>query len=294
MLRSAGVLDRALVVPVDRADVLQAEVLEQPLRRDDVLEALLQPVQRVVGQPARRTGAPQRGPAPRQHGLVAAVGAQRVQVLRQPADGRGVRATVVVDDDHHPAVLPPGDVVQRFPGHPAGQGAVADHRDDAAVGLALQLARLCDAVRPAERGGRVRVLDDVVLGLGAARVPGQAAASPQLREVRPPGEQLVHVRLVPGVEDDGVPRGGEHAVQRDRQLDDTQVGSEVPAGAGHRLDEERADLVGQLVDLARGEPAHVLGRADGVEKTHRTSSHVGRAASPHDRASGAHAPDRPL
>ena len=42
------VLDRLLVVAVDRAEVLQAEVLEQHLRLQDVLEALLDAVQRLV------------------------------------------------------------------------------------------------------------------------------------------------------------------------------------------------------------------------------------------------------
>ena len=45
-------LDRRLVVAVDRADVLQAEVLEHALRRDDVLEALLDAVQRLVQRAA--------------------------------------------------------------------------------------------------------------------------------------------------------------------------------------------------------------------------------------------------
>ena len=42
-----GLLDRVPVVPVDRADVLQPEVLEQSLRGQHVFEALLDPVQRV-------------------------------------------------------------------------------------------------------------------------------------------------------------------------------------------------------------------------------------------------------
>ena len=41
-------LDRGAVVAVDRADVLQAEVLEEPLRGEGVLHALLHRVQGVV------------------------------------------------------------------------------------------------------------------------------------------------------------------------------------------------------------------------------------------------------
>ena len=49
-------LHRRPVVAVDRADVLQAEVLEEALRGDGVLEALLHRVQRVVRRRARRRG----------------------------------------------------------------------------------------------------------------------------------------------------------------------------------------------------------------------------------------------
>ena len=50
---------------------------------------------------------------------------------------------------------------------------------------------------------------------------------------------------MPGIEDDGVARRVEHAVQGDRQLDDAQVGSEVPARGSDLADEELADLAAQ-------------------------------------------------
>jgi hypothetical protein len=98
------VLHRLDVVPVDRADVLQPEVLEEPLRGDDVLEALLHPVQRVVDGSADHGGPAEERLAQLEEALVAAGGAQRRQVVRQAADGRGVRPLVVVDDDDGPQV----------------------------------------------------------------------------------------------------------------------------------------------------------------------------------------------
>ena len=131
-----------------------------------------------------------------------------------------------------------GDVVQRLPGHAAGQRAVADHRDHRAGRLAAQLVRLGQAVGVGQAGRGVRVLDDVVLGLGLARVAGQAAPLPQAAELGvPPGEQLVHVGLVPGVEHDPVLRRVEHPVQRDRQLDHAEVRPEVTAVPGHHRDQ---------------------------------------------------------
>ena len=41
----------------------------------------------------------------------------------------------------------------------------------------------------------------------------------------------------------------EHPVQRQRQLDGAEVGAEVAAVLGDRLDDEVADLAGQVVEL---------------------------------------------
>ena len=91
------------VVAVDRADVLQAEVLEEALRGEGVLHALLHRVQGVV---RRGADAGDRVEAPLDQVedlLVARVGAQRGERGREAADGRRVGAAVVVDDDDQPA-----------------------------------------------------------------------------------------------------------------------------------------------------------------------------------------------
>ena len=59
------------------------------------------------------------------------------------------------------------------------------------------------------------------------------------------------------------------------QLDDAEVRPEVATGARDLVDEERADLGGELVGLARGEPAHVGRGADLVEQTHGGASSSG-------------------
>ena len=150
-------------------------------------------------------------------------------MLGEPADGRGVRAAVVVDDDDELAVLGCGDVVERFPRHAAGQRAVADERDDVPV-LTSQVVRLGEAVCVRQRRRRVGVLDDVVLGLGLARIAGQATLLPQGVEVgSATGEDLVDVRLVAGVEHDPVVRRVEDPMDGDGQLDHAEVGAEVAA-----------------------------------------------------------------
>ena len=155
-----------------------------------------------------------------------------------------------------------GDVVQRLPAHAAGERAVADDRDDVAL-LAAQRERLGQAVGVGQRGRGVAVLDEVVLALGLARVAGEAAAlAQQVEAVLAAGDDLVHVRLVAGVEQEPVLGRVEDPVQREGELDHAQVGAEVPAGAGDLRDQEVADLGGEEVQLLGGHPLEVLRAAD--------------------------------
>ncbi len=260
-------LDQALVVAVDGADVLQAEVLEHHLRLQEVLQALLRAVQRAVQRPADQRRPGQRGLDVVEHVLVALADPDRGQVLGQAADRRLVGPAVVVHDHDQPRVLGRGDVVQRLPGHPAGQRPVPDDRDHGAIRLAAQRERLGQAVGVGQAGGGVRVLDQVVLGLGPARVAGQPALAPQRAELRDPaGQQLVHVGLVTGVEDDLVLRRVEDPVDRDRELDDAQVRAEMAADAlDGRLDHQVTDLGREAGELVLAESLQVLGAVDALQ-----------------------------
>ena len=84
------------------------------------------------------------------------------------------------------------------------------------------------------------------LSEGSAK-PGQAARSPDRGELVPPaGHELVGVALVRGVPDQPVFGAVEGAVQGERQLDDAEVGSEVPAGLRDRLDDHVAAALRDL------------------------------------------------
>src|SRR6202011_3703861 len=119
-------------------------------------------------------------------------------------------------------------------------------------------------------GGGVAILHQVVLTLGAVGVSGEAAGLPQggkcLAAAR---QQLVNVGLVAGVPDDGVLGAVEYAVKRQRQLHHAQVGREVAAGLGDLLDQEGADLCGQLFELRGVQGPQVRRGLNGLE--HRSS-----------------------
>ena len=117
------------------------------------------------------------------------------------------------------------------------------------------------------------VLHQVVLGLAPARVAGQASGLTQRVELPvAAGQQLVHVGLVPRVEDQLVLRRVEHAVQGDGQLHHAQVRAQVTAGPRHGLHQDVTDLGRQEAQLLLGEVLKVLWAVDAVKQGHGCSS----------------------
>src|SRR5699024_1663157 len=270
-------LDRGQVMAVDGTEVLDPELVEHSglSGADHVLESALDAVDGAVGRASGRTGLTQGLLAPGQELLVAGRGAQLVEVGSESADGRGVGAAVVVDDDDQPPRRGRGvrgDGVQRLPGHAAGQCSVADDGHDVTVVLTGQLPGFGDAVGPGQGGRGVGVLEHIVLALGPARIAGETVALAEGGEpLGTAGDEFVHVRLVADVEDDGVARGVEDPVEAHGQFDDAEVGSEVPAGAGHARDQVVPDLLGQDLAFLSVEPAQLGRRIEGFEKCHSAS-----------------------
>ena len=163
-----------------------------------------------------------------------------------PPIGRRVRPAVVVDDDHEVAGVVVGDVVERLPRHAAGERAVADDGDDVAVALRRSSRTPSRCRRPTRASSTRASTRRRRARLGALRVAGEAAGLAQRRESWRAGQELVHVRLVAGVEDDRVARRVEHPVDGDRQLDHAEVRAEVTAGLRDVLDEDFADLAREL------------------------------------------------
>jgi phosphoglycolate phosphatase-like HAD superfamily hydrolase len=72
-----------------------------------------------------------------------------------------------------------------------------------------------------------------------------------------PGDDLVHVRLVPCVPHDRVGGRLEHAVDRERQFDRAQVRAQVPGVVADGIDDQVADLAGEGVELGVRQTAQV-------------------------------------
>ena len=199
-------------------------------------------------------------------------GAHVVEEPRDAADGRRVRASVVVDDDHELARVVVADVVQRLPRHAAGERAVADDGDDVPVVLAGHRRTPGRCRRPTTASSRRGSSRRCRARTRSAADSPRGRRLAQRAEVLPAGEELVHVALVPGVEDDRVvaasrrPGGWRSSARRRRG-----------SGRGARRSSTRS-------------PRGTRGSRRPVPRAARCSAHRGRAVRRSSRAgsSGKH------
>src|SRR5215212_9973713 len=108
----------------------------------------------------------------------------------------------------------------------------------------------------------------IVRAFAAIKKTARPAGLPQLLEkiTAAAREQFVHVALVRDVENELIFRGGEHPMQRERELDDAEVRPDVPAIARGDGDELFANFLGKLPELDRGKRFHLRRPADGREQ----------------------------
>ena len=118
----------------------------------------------------------------------------------------------------------------------------------------------------------------VMLGLvGIGKAGGLAKALRVDIGVRAPGQRLVCVGLVRHVKDNLVGGGVKHAMERDRELNDAQVGGNVSADSGGAFEDGVANLVAELRELGAIKSLDVLGRCR-LRKQHRCGLlHANRA-----------------
>ena len=150
------------------------------------------------------------------------------------------------------------EIVQRLEGHPAGHRAVPDDCNDTTVLVAGQPEARGETGCPAQRGGGVAVLDDIMGRLGGAGVSRQTVALAEPFEALPATrDELVHVGLMAGVPDNDISRRFEDPMQRHRELDCAEIRSQVSAGARDGLHDEVPYLCAELVELRGAERSQV-------------------------------------
>ena len=250
------------IVTVDRADVIQAQFLEQRAAGDHAAGIFLGPPGGLLEALGETVGDVTRHLAQRAVRL-------RRQQLRQigahRADGRRDRHVVVVQDDNQPGVHR-ARVVHGLVRHAGAHRAIADHGDDVVV-VAGQIARHRHAKASRDRGRAVRGAERVVLALRPARKTAEPTALTQRASTRPPaGQDLVRIGLMADVPQDQIARRVEDMVQRHGKLDDAQARPQMSAGLRDGVDRLLPQLVGQLAQLALRQTAQISRQADLIQQ----------------------------
>ena len=197
--------------------------------------------------------------------LVVLVGHDLVEVARNGAHVAVDRPLVVVEhNDQPPGLL--GDVVQRLEGDSIGEGGIAGHGNHVLL-AAGQIARHGHAQRRGESRSGVPRAEAVVFALGAQHEAVQAARlADRLQAIQPPGEHFVDVSLVADVEEQLVFGGIEDGVQSQCQFDDAEIGTQMAAGLGERLDQEFANLLRQFRHLRKVQALQIGGRVNRLQQ----------------------------
>ena len=235
------------VMPVDRPHVLDAHGLEDLPGPKGVLHAVLKvPPQLFDSAADAARQLMDDSPADLLELLVSRADAHALEVLREGAL-RGADAHAVVVEDHEQLPAQRAGVVEAFQRDAVDDRRIADQGDDVVF-----LAQCLVSARHADGGGnggsRVADGEKVVRRFFRAGEPAHRAFLAQsLKPARPPGQQLVGVGLMPHVKQQPVGAVGvgaefEDVVQGDGQLDDAQVGGQVPAVATDRIDDAAAHL----------------------------------------------------
>ena len=166
-------LQLRLIVPVHRADVVKAHIVEHVVWQDEVFHAFFHMVQYLIQSARLADGIAVKLLEVQITWLHALLGQQRRHAADVFVDGHAV---VVEHDDHRLAALP--GIRQALVCQTAGQGTVADEGNDVIV-CACERARPGHAQRDGDRRGGVAGHKRIVHALIRLREAGDAAELPQ-------------------------------------------------------------------------------------------------------------------
>jgi hypothetical protein len=108
----------------------------------------------------------------------------------------------------------------------------------------------------------------IVLALGAQQKAIEPAELTHgAKSIEPTGKHFVDVTLMADVHYETVTRGVEHAMQRNGQLHNAQVRSQVPARLRENLDQLVAHFLSELRQILLTKRFDVGWRTDSVEQT---------------------------
>ena len=158
-------------------------------------------------------------------------------------------------------------MVQRLEYDAGRECAVANDRDDGSI-VTVHAAGEGDARAGRYARARVSGTNDVVRALLARGKSRESSRLTQgLEVVGATGDQLMRVGLVARVPDNRVTRALENTVQGQRQLDHAQIRGQMTAVGLNRIDDLRADFIGQRSHLVGGKPTQIGRLANAIENS---------------------------
>ncbi len=253
------------VVSVDRADVVEPQLLEQGAAGEKAARVFLGANRLVIEELRQVLGEllPDLAQVP-----VGAARDEAGEIRRHGADRRRDRHVVVVEDDDQ-ARMHGARVVHGLVGHAGRHGPVADDAHDIVI-AAGKVARHRHPEPGRDRGRRVGRSERIVFALGALGEAREAAAHAKRPDaVAPACEDFVRIRLMPDIPNDAVARRVEHVVERHRQLDDAQTRAKMAPGERDGVDRLGAQFLCELRELILRQTAEVLRNGSQVQKWRR-------------------------
>ena len=184
--------------------------------------------------------------------VVARIGDEFVQVIGNRPDNFRDAPFVIVEntDEFFRRVR---DVVQRLKRNPVRQRRITKNTDDIFVRSFL-IARRAHPQGGGQGRSRVARAEAVMFTFRAqSETVESIRRANRVKAVFSPGQKLVDINLVAHVPDELVVRGRKDFVQRDRQLDDAEVGSKMPPVGGQLRDQFVANFLGQFLQLGHGQ-----------------------------------------
>ena len=230
------------VMTVDRAEITQAEILEDHAGSDDLLHSRLDLVSKL-------TGALAADPFDKLCSLVVEVsigrtGGNPVEMLRDGAGIPGNRPLIIIEHDDK-AFCGLRDIVEGLVADSTGEGSIAGNGHDM-LGATIHIPRCRHAECRGEGRPCMTCSIAVVLALGSKQESVQSSVLTHRSELLPASSQdLVNVTLMADVEEDLVGGSLEDAVQGDREFDDAEIRSKVASCFGKRTDQVFPDLLGK-------------------------------------------------
>lgn len=180
---------------------------------------------------------------------IGAAGGKAGEISAHRARRRCNRHVVVVEDDDQPRVER-ACIVERLERHAGRHGTVADDGDHLAVAF-VETRCHRHAETGGNGGGGMAGAEIVIFAFGPPGETGKAAFLAQRADaLATAGQDLVRITLVADIEDQPVFRRVEHLMDGNRQLHHAQTGTQMPAGARHRVDHLVAQLPCQFRQVA--------------------------------------------